>query len=64
MQNLKKYIIFINVMFMCLNWNISLKLVKLNPSMQQLAVRCQSKKITWNRIMACRDTIGLLSLSR
>ena len=51
-------------MFMCLNWNISLKLVKLNPSMQQLAVRCQSKKITWNRIMACRDTIGLLSLSR
>ena len=32
--------------------------------MQQMAVRCQSKNITWNRSMACRDTIGLLSLSR
>ena len=27
-----------------------------------MAVRCQSKNITWNRSMACRDTIGLLSL--
>ena len=47
---------------LCQNWSISLKIVKLNPWMQQLAVRCQSKNITWNRSMACRDTIGLLSL--
>ena len=32
--------------------------------MQQAAVRCQSENITWVRSMACRDTIGLLSLSR
>ena len=24
--------------------------------MQQMVVRCQSKNITWNRSMACRDT--------
>ena len=29
--------------------------------MQQVAVKCQSKNIKWNRSMACRDTIGLLT---
>ena len=43
--------------FYVLNWSISLKIVKLNPWMQQVAVRCQSKNIIWNCSMACQDTI-------
>ena len=53
---------FKNFMFY---WSISLKVVKLNPSMQQMSMRCKSKKnITWNCSMACWDNKGLLSLSR
>ena len=32
--------------------------------MQQVAVRCQSKNVTWNCSKACRYTLGQLSLSR
>ena len=45
---------FINVMFYVLNWCIYIKVVKLNPWLQQVAVKYQSKNITWNRSMACR----------
>ena len=49
---------------LCLKLEYFFKSCKTNPWMQQVAVRCQSKNITWNRSMACRDTLGLLSLSR
>ena len=48
-------------------WSISLKVVKLNPSMQQMAMRCKSKKtlhgtVAWRAgtIKACSAYPGIV----
>ena len=42
---------------LCLKLEYFYKIVKLNPCMQQVGERCQSKNFTWNRSMVRAGTL-------